>query len=416
MAKIRAFKGIRPTRDKVHLVASRSYVSYDQEALYNKLSENPYTFIHIINPEFNIPNENAAQGIERFKKVKERFQDFVTEGVYQTDKKKSLYIYRQIKSNETHTGIIGAASIADYLNKNIKVHEHTITKREIMFKDYLRTCGFNAEPVLLSYPDDETIESVIDRYTAERPEYDFTSTNKVRHQLWIIDNPNDLATVENAFEKIDSLYIADGHHRSASSARLCEELQKENSNAPKEEASYNFCMSYLIPESQLKIYDYNRMVKDLNGLSHAEFLDEVAKVYKITLKGEDCYCPSGKDEISMYLDKKWYALSALAGTFDANCSVGSLDPEILSQNLLDPILGIKDPKNDPRIAFLDGVKGMKGLQNVVDSGAMTVAFGLKPISVDQLKRVADEERIMPPKSTYIEPKLRSGMIIYSLES
>lgn len=416
MATIKAFKGIRPTRDKVHLVASRSYVTYDKQALYNKLSENPYTFIHIINPEFKIPQENVDQGIERFKRVKERFQDFVDEGVYHTDEKESLYIYRQIKADQTHTGIIAASAIKDYVDKIIKVHEHTITNREIMFKDYLRTCGFNAEPVLLSYPDNDTIESVITRYTNERPEYDFTSTNKVRHQLWIIDNPEDLATVETAFKGIDALYIADGHHRSASSARLCEEMQEENKEKPNPNASYNYCMSYLIGESQLRIYDYNRLVKDLNGLSVTDFLKEVEKTYEITLKGEKTFIPLQKDEISMYLDKNWYSLKAKHEFFDASCPVGSLDPEILSKNILDPILGIKDPKNDPRIAFLDGVKGMNGLQNVVDSGAMTVAFGLKPISVEQLKLVADEERIMPPKSTYIEPKLRSGMIIYSLES
>ena len=416
MAKIKAFKGIRPTRDKVHLVASRSYVTYDKQALYNKLSENPFTFIHIINPEFKIPQENIDQGIERFKRVKDRFQDFVDEGVYHTEKKESLYIYRQIKADQTHTGIIAASAIEDYINKKIKVHEHTITNREIMFKDYLRTCGFNAEPVLLSYPDNDTIESVIDRYTEERPEYDFTSTNKVRHQLWVIDNPEDLAIIENAFENVDSLYIADGHHRSASSARLCEEIQEENKDQANTNASYNYCMSYLIGESQLRIYDFNRLVKDLNGLSVADFLKEVEKTYEINLRGEKSFCPVQQDEISMYLDKKWYSLKARPEFFDASCPVGSLDPEILSNNILDPILGIKDPKNDPRIAFLDGVKGMDGLQNVVDSGAMTVAFGLKPISVEQLKRVADEERIMPPKSTYIEPKLRSGMIIYSLES
>lgn len=416
MAKIRAFKGVRPTRDKVHLVASRSYVTYDKQALYNKLSENPYTFIHIINPEFKIPNENVDQGIERFKRVKERFEDFVNEGVYHTDEKESLYIYRQIKIDGIHTGIIAASAIDDYINKTIKVHEHTITNREIMFKDYLRTCGFNAEPVLLSYPDNDTIESVIEKYTNERPEYDFTSTDKIRHQLWVVDNSNDLSIIENTFEGIQSLYIADGHHRSASSARLCEEAKQENTASPNPEASYNFCMSYLIAESQLKIYDYNRLVKDLNGLSTSEFLHEVEKTYEISLKGEQAYSPIQKDEISMYLNKKWYSLKARQGCFDETCAVGSLDPEILSKNILEPLLDIKDPKNDPRIAFLDGVKGMEGLQNVVDSGAMTVAFGLKPISVAQLKRVADEECIMPPKSTYIEPKLRSGMIIYSLES
>tara|TARA_B100000795_G_scaffold38426_1_gene25293 strand:+ start:6648 stop:7892 length:1245 start_codon:yes stop_codon:yes gene_type:complete len=411
MANIKAFKAVRPTRDKAYLVASRSYLSYSENTLREKLLNNPYTFLHIINPEYS-SNLPLVQGLDKYKLVKEKYEQFSAEGIFIIDKEPSFYIYQQISIENTYTGIIAATSVTDYLNGKIKIHEQTIAKRQEMFTEYLESTGFNAEPVLLSYNKVPRVNEIMGAYMKDRPEYEFTSTNKVLHNLWIINKQSDINEIQALFIDVDSLYIADGHHRSASSALLSKNRKtKQNSNS--DEESHNYFMSLLIDDEQMRIYDFNRLVSDLNGLTIDELLLKVSDVYSIE-KLDSARKPQKKDEIGMYVNGSWYSLIAKKHTFDSSHCVKNLDPEILSNNILSPILGVKDLRNDKRVGFMDGKKGLLGLQNSVDSGAFAIAFALKAITFNQLKTVADNGEIMPPKSTYIEPKLRSGLTIYSI--
>lgn len=412
MADIRPFKAVRPTRDKVSLVASRSYLSYSEEILIEKLEHNPYTFLHIINPDYS-DKQTAVKGKEKYLLVKNKFNEFKSKGIFIEDQKPKLYLYQQQKSEFIFTGIICASSIDDYLNGDVKIHEQTIARREKMFKDYLNITGFNAEPVLLTYPDQKGVNDILEPYIKSRPEYEFTTTNRTTHRLWLIQNEKDIEKLQEIFDKVDALYIADGHHRSASSALLCRQRREENPDYTGSE-TFNYYMSYLIPESQLRILDFNRIVKDLNGLSTEEFITSISKTYKVE-KRKKSFIPMKKDEIGMYIEENWYSLTANDNNFDRTHFVKKLDPAILSNNILSPILGINDLRNDKRLSFIDGSLGKSALERAVDSGDYVVAFLLKPIGVQELKDVADNRESMPPKSTYIEPKLRSGLLIYSFE-
>lgn len=403
MAIVRSFKAIRPTRDKANLVASRSYLSYSDETLKEKLEHNPFTFLHIINPDYK--DKIKLKGVEKFKAVKIKFNKFRKAGFLITEPSESFYVYQQIHENHTFEGIIGATSVADYLNGNIKKHEHTLTAREEMFKNYLNTTGFNAEPVLLCHKENTTITAIIQQHKGTRAEYEFTTTNKVGHKLWLVNNTDDIDTITNAFATIDNLYIADGHHRSASSALLSKTSNKKNSQ---------YFMSFLIDENQLNIINFNRLVKHTNGLNPAELIAEIVKSFTVTKKGNTLYSPTLTDEICMYLSGNWYSLIAIASTVQQDC-VSKLDPAILSNNILAPILNITDEKTDKNIVFEAGKTPLSEIKNKVDSGEFAVAFILKPIPISALKEVADNNLSMPPKSTYIEPKIRSGLIIYPLE-
>ena len=409
MATIRPFRAVRPTRDKANLVASRSYLSYSDETLKEKLDNNPFTFLHIINPDYK--DKTKKYGTEKFNLVKQKFTDFKSEGTLFQDEKKSIYIYSQKKKKKTFTGIITAAAVDDYLNGKIKVHEQTITKREKIFKDYLQITGFNADPVLLSYSDNENINLIVSNKMLERSEYEFTTTNKVSHKLWKIDDEQIINKIVSEFKTIKDIYIADGHHRSASSSLLCKNLRKENPNYNPED-NFNFFMSFMIPESQLNIINFNRLINHINGFTEQELISEIEKSYSVKNKGENIYSPILKDEISMYLEGKWYSLIAHSKKY--NSTFESLDPSILSENILSPILGITDEKTDKNITFLDGTIPLLEIKSKVDSGEYKIAFILKPIDIDSLKKVADNNEIMPPKSTYVEPKLRSGLTIYKL--
>ena len=409
MAKIVPFCAIRPTRDKVSLVASRSYLSYSKKTLHEKLCNNPYTFLHIINPDY-------SKGVEvkdyplKFKMVKEKFKNFLDKNILEKDKKKHFYIYQKVNSNNnTFIGIIGAASVKDYLNGEIKIHEQTIEKREQLFKNYLDTTEFNAEAVLLTYPKHASIDSIINKYALKRAEYEFTTTNKSTHRLWLVNNDNDIKIISDSFSEIDFLYIADGHHRFASSSLLYKD--KKQTKVSKKD----FCMSYLISEDQLKIINFNRLIKSLNGLSVDEFINHISKKYTIEKK-KKAFQPNLKDEIALYIEKQWYSLIAKEEFVNRNHCVDKLDPAILSKNILSPILNIKDPRNDKRLAFFDGTFSINTIQDKIDSGDFKAAFILKSINIEQLKEVADKGESMPPKSTYIQPKIRSGMLIYDLSN
>ena len=402
MAIVRPFKAIRPARDKANLVASRSYLTYSDETIKEKLDHNPYTFLHIINPDYNTPKKTT--GVAKFKLVKEKFQQFISDGILKKDAVESFYIYQKKNQLNTFTGIIGASSVEDYLNNKIKKHEQTLTKREKMFRNYLDITGFNAEPVLLAHEPNKEIKSILDKYTSTRSEYEFTTTNKSLHKLWIVDNASDIKMITNAFEKIENIYIADGHHRCASSALFYKDQKSELSS---------YFMSYLVDENQLNILNFNRLVKHLNGLRASELLEKIKKKYTLTYKKESPYSPTLNDEISMYLEGKWYSLIANKQKYSSTAE--SLDPSILSKNILKPLLNILDERTDQNISFLEGTIPLSVIKAKVDSGEYAVGFILKPISITAIKKVADNNEIMPPKSTYIQPKLRSGLTIYPIE-
>ena len=403
MAIVRPFKAIRPTRDKANLVATRSYLSYSDETLKEKLEHNPFTFLHIINPDYK--DKIKQKGINKFNAVKAKFNDFKEAGLFITEDAETFYIYQQKNENHTFEGIIGATAVADYLNGNIKKHEHTITAREKMFKSYLDTTGFNAEPVLLCHQKNIAINNLIQYYKATRAEYEFATTDKTIHKLWLVNSTKDINIITNSFASIDNLYIADGHHRSASSALLAQNSTKNNSP---------YFMSFLIDENQLNIINFNRLIKHTNGLTSYELITEIEKSYTVIKKGNIPYSPTFRDEISMYLRGAWYSLVAIPNSIKQDC-VSKLDPAILSNNILDPILNITDEKTDKNISFEAGTTPLSIIKNKIDSGEYALAFILKPIPISALKEVADNNRFMPPKSTYIEPKLRSGLTIYCLD-
>jgi uncharacterized protein (DUF1015 family) len=410
MSKILPFKAIRPTRDKVNLVAARSYQSYSKEQVASRLRDNPFSFLQIVNPGYRFDKEISGEA--RYSLVKNRFLEFKEDGIFIQDEKPCYYIYKIVdRELQEFNGIVAAVSALDYENDVIKKHEDTIEYREIIFKDYLKTVGFNAEPVLLTYPDNSVINSMIEKIQEERAEYEFTTTYRDTHYLWKVDNPKTLETIQKEFENIPTIYIADGHHRSASSYLLYKDL-KETNPAHNGNEPYNFFMSYLIPESDLQIHAFNRLVRDLNGLTKEEFLIQLDTFYRIENRGKTPYQPTKKHHFSMYLDGDFYSLYLRKTSYEIETSLDSLDSQILYKTILKPILGIVDLRNDQRISYINGKKDLVNIKSSVDSGESRVGFVMIPVTVEEMKQIADDGLIMPPKSTYIEPKLRSGVTIY----
>lgn len=405
MTKIRPFKAVRPPRDKAYLVASRPYYTYKKKILSAKLQSNKFTFLHVINPEFHKEDKTLPNTNERFQKVRDKYDEFIKDGYFIKDQTPSFYIYRQQIGAFDYIGIIAGASVKEYIDGNIKIHEHTITHREETFKRYLDICNFNAEPVLLTYKDHDGINSLIERYIDTRSEYEFTTTDDKTHNLWLVNQANDIDLLQRYFEEIPHVYIADGHHRSASSV-----LYSQNNNENKHE-SVDFFLAYFIAESRLKIYDYNRVVTSLNKLSEKDFLKKLEKSFVVTQQ-TSIEKPTRNHQFTMILGDHSYQLQPKKGLVDVNHPVKSLDAQILSDLILEPILGIHDAKTDNRVLFVDGIKGIKGIKSLMKKQGGKVAFSLYPVSIDELKKVADNNMIMPPKSTWIEPKLRSGLTIY----
>lgn len=410
MAKIIPFRAVRPTRDKVNLLAARPYDSYTAMQVESRLRDNPFSFLHIVNPGYKFQLE--ISGKERYGMVRNRYEEFKEDGIFIQDEKPSFYIYKIVNRDGLEfMGIVGAASVEDYAAGIIKKHEDTLEYRELILKDYLKTVGFNAEAVLLTYPDNPDLEIIINFVTQSRAEYEFTTTYRDTHYLWNVDDKILLNKIEKIFASMPALYIADGHHRSASSYLLSKELKEENPEHTGKEA-YNFFMSYLIPESNLKIYEFNRLVKDLNGLSKEEFLIRLDEKFRIENRGLDYYKPSKKHHFSMYLDGEFYSLYLRKSKYQINNALDSLDAQILYVTILKPLLGIEDLRNDLRIEYSHGKKDLAYVQTVVDAGTFEVGFGLLPVTTEEMKKIADEGLKMPPKSTYIEPKLRSGVTVY----
>ena len=411
MAKLKPFKAIRPTRDKVHLVATRPVYTYKNSVLKAKLETNPYSFIHIINPEFGEIVKTKPNSSERFQNVKKEFDAFCKLGVLIQDPEETLYLYQQTKDGHAYLGIIAGASVEEYNQDLIKKHEATLTSREAMFTNYLDIVGFNAEPVLLSYPHNETLENLYAEISTERPEFEFSTTDSIKHELWML-NSNQTNAVLSAFEAIPASYIADGHHRSASSARLCEIIEKRGGAQIGD--NHNYFLAFLIDENRLNILEFNRLVKSLNGLSSANFLNQLSKSFEIE-KLDKAEKPKFEHQITMNLQNEWYLLTCKPEIIHAEHPVACLDPEILTQEILTPILGISDLKTDQNIEFISGNLGLEAISNPIQAKKADVGFVLFPLNMNQVKRVADNQLIMPPKSTWVEPKLRSGLTIYNIK-
>ncbi len=410
MAIIRPFKAIRPTRDKVSLVASRSYQSYTPNERDSRMDYNPYSFLHIVNPGYKYQKE--ISGEERYKLVRNRYLEFKEDEIFIQDDAPCYYIYKIVnREQESFCGIIAAASAEDYENNSIRKHEDTLQHRENTFKEYLKTVGFNAEPVLLTYPDNELIEKIVSSTTKNRAEYEFTTTYRDTHYLWKVEDQKSIAKIQEAFSEINTIYIADGHHRCASSYLLAKDLKENNPNHNGHEP-YNFFMSYLIPESDLRIYEFNRLIKDLNGLSKEEFLIQLDEWFRIENRGIEVYKPSKPHHFSMYLDGEFYSLYLRKTIYEFTDALEELDAQILYKTVLKPILGIHDLRTDNRIEYSHGKNDIVFVKSKIDNNEFQVGFGLFPASVEQMKKIADQGLTMPPKSTYIEPKLRSGVTVY----
>ena len=354
-------------------------------------------------------NKPAPGSRERYEMIRKEFERFLSEGILFKEEEPSFYIYRQTKNGHAYMGLIAGASVEDYDEGHIKKHEATLTSRENMFADYLEITGFNAEPVLISYPKDEIVEDILNLVTLSRPEYEFTTTDIITHELWIIPHQYEATLIEH-FDRIKDTYIADGHHRCSSSSILA-----QRKKGKKDLPSQHF-LALFMNEERLKIYDFNRLILDFNGHTKKEIKDLLSEKFTLKKSEEELVKPTKEHQFTMYLGNKWYILEPKPGSFDQQDVVDCLDAEILTKNVLNPIFGIHDLKTDERIQFISGDKGMKGIKKAIDKGDAKIGFALYPVTIDHVKQVADENRIMPPKSTWIEPKLRSGLTIYDLEN
>lgn len=409
MSIIKPFKAVRPTRDKVHLVASRSYITYNQDQLESKLRENPYSFIHILNPDFGKNKRDPESNKERFERIRNKFDEFVKDEILITDNKKAFYIYKQTTPYSSFTGIIACASNEDYTNDVIKKHEHTLSDRQDIFKEYLDVTNFNAEPVLMAYEDHDTVDEVMHRYMQTRPEYDFTTTDKNRHQVWIVDNPEHIERIENAFAEIPSIYIADGHHRSASSALLA---QERNAKTNPEFNGSNYFLSYFVSYSQIDILPFHRLVRFKEGQSVEGLLEQLKSIATISpFTGENL--PSNPHSfILVSKDETSYLVELNENIIENNSPLDLLPPEILSKHILTPLLSVKDLRTSSSVKFIGGRCDMNDIQKEIINTKCDIAFVLNPVSMKQLTAVADNNLFMPPKSTWVEPKLRSGLTFY----
>jgi uncharacterized protein (DUF1015 family) len=405
MSKILPFKAVRPTPDKVGLVTCRNYDDYSPAELASWLNFNPYSFLHVINPAYVHAQKITLD--KRFKGVAHKYQDFKNDGIFIEDESPAFYLYQIETKSQTFTGIVAGTSIEEYKNNIIKKHEDTLQYRVELFKDYLHQTGFNTEPVLITYPDNLELNNWIADKKKEQPIYHFATTNKEKHTLWKIDSESEINWIQKQFEKIPELYIADGHHRSASAELLFDQYQNSGS------ANLNYFMSFLIAESNVKIFEFNRIIRDLNGYTKEDFLEKLSFNFIIKSKEQELWKPQGKFEFGMYLDGCFYALFYKQETKNPSI-LENLDAQILYDKVLQPLLGIQDLRNDERIEYIPGKQSILTLKELVDEGEFEVGFMLFPSDVKEIKSLADHNLIMPPKSTYIEPKFRSGLLIYEL--
>ncbi len=414
MAIIKPFKGIRPPKELVEKVESRPYDVLNSEEAREEAGDNEMSLYHIIKPEIDFEVGTSEYDPRVYEKAAENFKKFKANGWLVQDDKEQYYIYAQTMNGKTQYGLVVGAYVNDYMTGVIKKHELTRRDKEEDRMKHVRVNNANIEPVFFAYPDNEVLNELIMRYAAQEPEYDFIAPiDGFRHQFWIVSDDQDIATITSEFAKMPSLYIADGHHRSAAAALVGAEKAKLNPNHRGDE-EYNYFMAVCFQASQLTILDYNRVVKDLNGMSSEEFLAALQVNFIVEDKGTDIYKPSQLHEFSLYIDGQWYSLKAKEGTYDNSDPIGVLDVDISSRLILDEILNIKDLRSSNRIDFVGGLRGLGELKRRVDSGEMRAALALYPVSMKQIMDIADSGKIMPPKATWFEPKLRSGLIIHDL--
>lgn len=413
MAKVKPFKGIRPPREMVTKIASRPYDVLNSEEARAEADGNPKSFYHIIKPEIDFEPGTDEHDERVYNKAVENFNAFRDKGWLVQDDKEHYYIYAQTMNGRTQYGIVLAASVDDYMEGRIKKHELTRRDKEEDRMKHVRINNANIEPVFFAFPDNPALQEIIDKVTSGEPEYDFIAPDGFGHHFWVVDDPEMIERITEEYEKIPYLYIADGHHRSAAAALVGHEKAKNNPDHKGDE-EYNYFLAVAFPASHLNIIDYNRVVKDLNGLSPEEFLARLSDNFIVKEVGEEEYRPTALHNFSLYLAGKWYSLTAKEGTYDDNDPIGVLDVTISSDLILRDILGITDLRSDKRIDFVGGIRGLGELKRRVDSGEMAMALALYPVSMKQLMDIADSGNIMPPKTTWFEPKLRSGLVIHEL--
>ena len=415
MATIRPFKGIRPPKDLVEKVESRPYDVLSSEEARVEAGDNEMSLYHIIKPEIDFSPETSEYDPKVYEQAANNFKKFQDKGWLVQDEKPAYYIYAQTMNGKTQYGLVVGAFVDDYLNGTIKKHELTRKDKEEDRMKHVRVNDANIEPVFFAYPDNKVLDELINKYVKNSaPEYDFIAPiDGFGHQFWVIADANDIDVITKEFAKMPALYIADGHHRSAAAALVGAEKAKNNPNHKGDE-EYNYFMAVCFQASQLTILDYNRVVKDLNGLTSAEFLAKLEQNFEVKKMGKEMYHPTGLHNFSLYLDGEWYSLTAKTGTDNDADPIGVLDVDISSRLILDEILGIKDLRTDKRIDFVGGIRGLNELKERVDSGEMKMALALYPVSMKQIMDIADSGKIMPPKATWFEPKLRSGLVIHKL--
>ena len=415
MAIIKPFRGIRPPQDLVEQVVSRPYDVLNSAEARAEAGDNEKSLYHIIKPEIDFPEGTDEHDPRVYSKAAQNFERFQQEGWLVQDKKDCYYIYAQTMNGKTQYGLVVGAYVPDYMNGVIKKHELTRRDKEEDRMKHVRVNNANVEPVFFAYPDDALLDEIVRKYTAEKPVYDFVAPDDgFGHKFWVIDDDKDIERITEEFKGMPALYIADGHHRSAAAALVGAEKANQNP-AHRGDEEYNYFMAVCFPASQLTIIDYNRVVKDLNGLTEEEFLAALQKNFEVQKMGAEIYKPAGLHNFALYLGGNWYSLTARPGTYDDNDPIGVLDVTISSNLILDEILGIKDLRSDKRIDFVGGIRGLGELKRRVDSGEMKVALALYPVSMKQLMDIADTGNIMPPKTTWFEPKLRSGLVIHKLD-
>ncbi len=415
MAIIKPFRGIRPPQDLVEQVVSRPYDVLNSAEARAEAGDNEKSLYHIIKPEIDFPEGTDEHDPRVYSKAAQNFERFQQEGWLVQDKKDCYYIYAQTMNGKTQYGLVVGAYVPDYMNGVIKKHELTRRDKEEDRMKHVRVNNANVEPVFFAYPNDALLDEIVRKYTAEKPVYDFVAPDDgFGHKFWVIDDDKDIERITEEFKGMPALYIADGHHRSAAAALVGAEKANQNP-AHRGDEEYNYFMAVCFPASQLTIIDYNRVVKDLNGLTEEEFLAALQKNFEVQKMGAEIYKPAGLHNFALYLGGNWYSLTARPGTYNDNDPIGVLDVTISSNLILDEILGIKDLRSDKRIDFVGGIRGLGELKRRVDSGEMKVALALYPVSMKQLMDIADTGNIMPPKTTWFEPKLRSGLVIHKLD-
>ena len=414
MAKVKPFKGVRPPRELVEQVASRPYDVLNSEEARAEAAGNPMSLYHIIKPEIDFEPGMDEHDACVYEKAVENFRMFQDKGWLRQDEKENYYIYAQTMDGRTQYGFVVAAWVPDYMEGRIKKHELTRRDKEEDRMKHVRCNNANVEPVFFAFPDNEALEQIIRDVTAGEPEYDFTAPDGFGHTLWVISDPGLIEKVTEEFGKIPNMYIADGHHRSAAAALVGAEKAKNNPNHTGDE-EYNYFMAVAFPASHLRVIDYNRVVRDLNGMTPAEFLTRLDENFIVEEKGADTYHPTGLHNFALYLDGKWYSLTAKPGTYNDDDPIGVLDVTVSSDLILRDLLGITDLRSDKRIDFVGGIRGLEELKRRVDSGEMAMALALYPVTMKQIMDIADTGNIMPPKTTWFEPKLRSGLIIHKLD-